>query len=151
VAEDFQAVEVLLVDDDETDAELTIRALRKEGLANRIYWAKDGQEGLDFIYRQGPFSDRDGTNPKLILLDIKMPRVDGIEVLRRLKSDPATRLIPIVIMTSSDSDRDVIETYRLGVNAYVVKPIEFENLSKAITHLGFFWMAVNRLPASPTA
>jgi two-component system response regulator len=142
---------VLLVDDDELDAELTIRALRKEGLANRIYWAKDGQEGLDFVYRQGSFKDRDGTNPKLILLDIKMPKVDGIEVLRRLKSDSATRLIPIVIMTSSDRDRDVIESYRLGVNAYVVKPIDFENLSKAITHLGFFWMAVNRLPADPSA
>jgi CheY-like chemotaxis protein len=151
VAEDYQAIEVLLVDDDELDAELTIRALRKEGLANRIYWAKDGQEGLDFVYRQGSFKDRDGANPKLILLDIKMPKVDGIEVLRRLKSDPATRLIPIVIMTSSDRDRDVVESYRLGVNAYVVKPIDFENLSKAITHLGFFWMAVNRLPANPGA
>ncbi len=151
MAEDYQAIEVLLVDDDELDAELTIRALRKEGLANRIYWAKDGQEGLDFVYRQGSFKDRDGTNPKLILLDIKMPKVDGIEVLRRLKSDSATRLIPIVIMTSSDRDRDVIESYRLGVNAYVVKPIDFENLSKAITHLGFFWMAVNRLPADPSA
>ena len=146
MAEDFQAVEVLLVDDDEADAELTIRALRKEGLANRIYWAKDGQEGLDFVYRQGSFKDRDGTNPKLILLDIKMPKVDGIEVLRRLKSDPATRLIPIVIMTSSDRDRDVIDSYRLGVNAYVVKPIEFEDLSATITRLGFFWMLVNRLP-----
>ena len=151
MAEDYQAIEVLLVDDDELDAELTIRALRKEGLANRIYWAKDGQEGLDFVYRQGSFKDRDGANPKLILLDIKMPKVDGIEVLRRLKSDSATRLIPIVIMTSSDRDRDVVESYRLGVNAYVVKPIDFENLSKAITHLGFFWMAVNRLPADPGA
>ena len=148
---DFQAVDVLLVDDDQLDAELTIRALRKDGLANKIFWAKDGQEGLDFVYRQGSFKDRDGANPKLILLDIKMPRVDGIEVLRRLKSDPATRLIPIVIMTSSDRDRDVIESYRLGVNAYVVKPIEFENLSKAIMYLGFFWMAVNRLPANPAA
>jgi two-component system, response regulator len=148
VAEDYQAVEVLLVDDDEADAELTIRGLRKEGLANRIYWARDGQEGLDFIYRQGSFKDRDTTVPKLILLDIKMPRVDGIEVLRRLKSDPATQLIPIVIMTSSDRDRDVVDSYRLGVNAYVVKPIGFENLSKAITRLGFFWMAVNRLPGS---
>lgn len=151
MAEDFQAVEVLLVDDDEADAELTIRALRKEGLANRIYWAKDGQEGLDFVYRQGSFKDRDGTNPKLILLDIKMPKVDGIEVLRRLKSDPATRLIPIVIMTSSDRDRDVIDSYRLGVNAYVVKPIEFEDLSATITRLGFFWMLVNRLPTGQAA
>ena len=151
MAEDFQAVEVLLVDDDEADAELTIRALRKEGLANRIDWAKDGQEGLDFVYRQGSFKDRDGTNPKLILLDIKMPKVDGIEVLRRLKSDPATRLIPIVIMTSSDRDRDVIDSYRLGVNAYVVKPIEFEDLSATITRLGFFWMLVNRLPTGQAA
>lgn len=143
---DFQAVDVLLVDDDQLDAELTIRALRKEGLANKIFWAKDGQEGLDFVYRQGSFKDRDSTYPKLILLDIKMPKVDGMEVLRRLKSDAETRLIPIVIMTSSDRDRDVIDSYRLGVNAYVVKPIEFEDLSKAITRLGLFWMLVNRLP-----
>lgn len=151
MTEDFQSVDVLLVDDDQLDADLTMRALRRESLAERIFWAKDGQEALDFVYRAGSFRNRDGAIPKVILLDIKMPKVDGIEVLRRLKSDDGTRFIPIVIMTSSGRDRDVHESYSLGANAYVVKPIEYEDLTSTVTRLGQFWMLINRMPANRPA
>jgi two-component system, response regulator len=143
----MQNVEILLVEDNPNDAELTIRALKKHHLVNSLVHVKDGEEALDFVYARGAFSARTGlNNPRLIILDLKLPKVDGLEVLRQLKNDPATESIPVVIMTSSREERDVIEGYRLGVNSYVVKPVEFENFVKAVADLGLYWMVLNTVP-----
>ena len=140
-------VEVLLVEDNMHDAEMTIRSLKKVNLANNLVHVKDGEEALDFIFGQGKFAGRDIVNgPKVILLDIKMPKVDGIEVLRRLKSDDATKTIPVVIMTSSKEEQDVISSYKLGVNSYVVKPVDFEGFAKAVSQLGLYWLLTNQPP-----
>lgn len=142
-------VEVLLVEDNVHDAEMTIRALKKVNLANNLVHVKDGEEAIDFIFAQGKFADRDMvTAPKVILLDIKMPKVDGIEVLRRLKADEATRCIPIVIMTSSKEELDIVNSYELGVNSYVVKPVDFEGFAKAVSQLGMYWLLTNQPPLS---
>jgi two-component system, response regulator len=143
----MQNVEILLVEDNPSDAELTIRALKKHHLINNLVHVKDGEEALDFIYAQGQFSHRAGlNNPRLIILDLKLPKVDGLEVLKKLKGDPLTEMIPIVIMTSSREERDVIEGYRLGVNSYIVKPVEFENFVRAVADLGLYWMVLNTVP-----
>jgi two-component system, response regulator len=134
-------IEILLVEDNPDDAELIIRTLRKNNLANHLIHKEDGQEALDFL-----FSDRK-VMPRLILLDLKMPRVDGIEVLRRLKSDQRRKVIPVVVLTSSKEERDIIESYKLGVNAYVVKPVDFDQFIKAVAQLGLFWMIHNQPPA----
>jgi len=144
---DYAAVDILLVEDSVTDAELTLRALRKHNLANQVHWAKDGQEALDFIFGNGEHAGRKaGKGVRLVLLDLKMPRVDGIEVLRRLKADERTRAIPVVIMTSSDQDRDVVASYNLGVNSYVVKPVEFGQFTKTVAEVGLYWIVTNRGP-----
>ena len=138
-------VEILLVEDNPHDAEMTIRALKKVNLANRLIHVKDGAEALDFIFSKGAFSERSvGNKPKVILLDIKMPKVDGIEVLRQIKADENTRTIPVVIMTSSKEEQDVITSYNLGVNSYVVKPVDFEGFAKAVSELGFYWLITNQ-------
>jgi len=138
-------VEILLVEDNPHDAEMTIRALRKVNLANRLIHVKDGAEALDFIFSKGAFSERSvGNKPKVILLDIKMPKVDGIEVLRQIKANENTRTIPVVIMTSSKEEQDVITSYNLGVNSYVVKPVDFEGFAKAVSELGFYWLITNQ-------
>jgi two-component system response regulator len=138
-------VEILLVEDNPHDAEMTIRALKKVNLANKLIHVKDGAEALDFIFAKGAFSDRKIENkPKVILLDIKMPKVDGIEVLRQIKSTDATKTIPVVIMTSSKEEQDVITSYDLGVNSYVVKPVDFEGFAKAVSELGFYWLITNQ-------
>lgn len=138
-------VEVLLVEDNPRDLELTLRALRKHHLANRVVTLADGAAALDFIFATGEFAARDITTvPRVIFLDLKLPKVDGVEVLRKIKSDPRTRLIPVVMITSSVEERDRIESYSLGVNSYVVKPIEFDAFAKAIADLGFYWLMVNR-------
>jgi len=138
-------VEILLVEDNPHDAEMTIRALRKVNLANRLIHVKDGAEALDFIFSKGAFSERSvGNKPKVILLDIKMPKVDGIEVLRQIKANENTRTIPVVIMTSSKEEQDVITSYDLGVNSYVVKPVDFEGFAKAVSELGFYWLITNQ-------
>ena len=142
----FETVEILLVEDNPTDAELTLRALRKGNLANHITWVKDGEEALDFIFRAGNYAERPSENPKLILLDIKLPKVDGIEVLKRIKSDDRTRIIPVVMVTSSAEGRDIAESYKLGVNSYVVKPVDFEQFSDTLSKAGFYWMLMNRVP-----
>ncbi len=140
-------VEILLVEDNVHDAELTIRALQKVNLANKIVHVKDGEEALDFVFGKGMFEGRSVTDkPKVILLDIKMPKVDGIEVLRQLKSDKLTRAIPVVIMTSSREEQDIITSYDLGVNSYVVKPVNFEAFAKAISDLGLYWLVINQHP-----
>jgi len=138
-------VEILLVEDNPHDAELTIRALKKANLANRLIHLHDGAEALDFLFAKGVYADRDiGNRPKVILLDIKMPKVDGIEVLRQLKLDEASRTIPVVIMTSSKEEQDIITSYDLGVNSYVVKPVDFDGFAKAVSELGFYWLITNQ-------
>ena len=142
-----EQVEILLVEDNAEDAEMTMRALRRHDLANQLHWVRDGAEALDYVFRTGPYAGREAARqPKLVLLDIKMPKVDGIEVLRRLKVDATTRAIPIVVMTSSNEERDVVESYRLGVNSYIVKPVQFEAFHDTVAKLGLYWMLSNRVP-----
>lgn len=138
-------VEILLVEDNAADAELTIRALHKVKIINNILHLKDGAEALDYLFGKGVFAKRDLTKlPKVILLDIKMPKVDGIEVLRQLKTNEQTKMIPVVIMTSSGEEQDIISSYRLGVNSYVVKPVGFEDFAKAVSELGLYWVLLNK-------
>ena len=137
---------ILLAEDNPNDIELTLAAFREHHLANAVDVAHDGAEALDYLYRRGAFAHRAALDPVVILLDLKMPRVDGLEVLRTVKGDPALRLIPVVVLTSSREDRDIIESYRLGVNAYVVKPVEFDNFIKAVAELGLFWALTNEPP-----
>ena len=138
-------VEILLVEDNPHDLELTLRALRKNNLANAITSVTDGEAALDFLFGRGKFAGR-GTDhpPRVVFLDLKLPKVDGIEVLRQVKADERTKRIPIVVVTSSAEERDRVDSYQLGVNSYVVKPIEFESFVKTISDLGFYWMAVNK-------
>jgi len=142
----FENVDILLVEDSPADAELTLRALRKGKVANNITWVKDGAEALEFIFRTGAYAGRPDQNPKLILLDLKLPKVDGIEVLKQVKADERTRVIPVVMVTSSAEGRDVIESYKLGVNSYLVKPVEFEQFSETVAKAGLYWMLMNRAP-----
>ncbi|MCU1350166.1 MAG: response regulator receiver protein [Acidobacteria bacterium] len=138
-------VEILIVEDNARDLELTMRALRKHNLGNRVFAVGDGEEALDFLFARGQYAQRRlGDGPHVILLDMKLPKVDGIEVLRQLKTDERTRSIPVVMVTSSAQERDMVESYRLGVNSYVVKPIDFDAFAKTIADLGFYWLAVNR-------
>ncbi|HEX8277387.1 MAG TPA: response regulator [Segetibacter sp.] len=141
----FNEVEILLVEDNVNDAELIIRSLRKVNLANHVVHLKDGAEALEFVFATGDYAERDIKKvPKVILLDIKMPRVDGIEVLRQVKLNPHTKSIPIVIMTSSREEQDIILSYQLGVNSFVVKPVEFTDFAKAVSELGLYWVLVNQ-------
>ena len=143
----FDEIEVLLVEDNETDAELTIRTLKKKNLANNLVWVKDGEEALEFIFATGRYSKREMHDlPKLVLLDLRMPKVDGMEVLRKIKSDERTNKIPIVVLTSSKEDEDIVESYNLGVNSYVSKPVEFEEFTNAVSTLGLYWMLLNKSP-----
>ncbi len=140
-------VEILLVEDNPQDLELCLRALRKANLGNHIQVARDGAEALDFIFCEGTFVHRHMEDiPKVILLDLKLPKIDGFEVLQRLKADSRTARIPIVVMTSSQEQRDVVESYRLGVNSYVVKPVNFESFAKAVEELGYYWLLLNQPP-----
>ena len=140
-----QPAEILLVEDSPADAEMTIRALKKVNLANNLIHVEDGQEALDYMFGQGKFGGRDTSKqPKVILLDIKMPKVDGLEVLRQLKQNLLTRSTPVVIMTSSGEEKDMLMGYTLGVNSYVVKPVNFEGFAKAVSELGLYWMLVNQ-------
>jgi CheY-like chemotaxis protein len=144
--EPYEQVEILLVEDSDLDAELTIRALKNGALANKLLRVRDGQEALDFIFRQGEFEGREDTIPRLVLLDLKMPRVDGMEVLKAIKANEKTRRIPVVVMTSSQEEKDIAQTYDLGVNSYVVKPVDFTALTELARQAGYYWMAVNRPP-----
>ena len=145
--DEMAQVEILLAEDDPADAEMTLRALRRNNLANRVHWVRDGAEALDFMFRSGRYVDRDRNHaPKLIMLDIKMPKVDGIEVLRRLKANEATRSVPVVVMTSSNEEQDVIDSYRLGVNSYIVKPVHFDAFLETVAKIGLYWVLTNRAP-----
>jgi two-component system, response regulator len=137
-----EIIEILLVEDNDDDAELTIRALKKYNLANRLVHLHDGEEALNFL-----FDTNSSVLPKIILLDIKMPKVDGMEVLRKIKSDPYRKIIPVVVLTSSKEERDIVESYKLGVNAYIVKPVEFDKFVKAVSEIGFFWLILNQPPS----
>ncbi len=141
------AVELLLVEDSSQDLELAMRALRKANLANRIHAARDGAEALDYVFCHGAHAARRITDgPKVILLDLKLPKIDGLEVLKRIKADPRTKTIPIVVLTSSKEETDVVASYQLGVNAYIVKPVNFERFSEAVRDLGLFWLLLNQSP-----
>jgi CheY-like chemotaxis protein len=144
---EVKEVEILLVEDNPTDAELTIRALKKNNLANKLVWVKDGAEALDFLFATGAYTGRNVTCPlKVVLLDLRLPKVDGMEVLRRIKGDERTRAIPVVVLTSSKEDRDVAESYQLGVNSFISKPVGFEEFAKTVSELGLYWLLVNRPP-----
>jgi len=137
---------ILLVDDSPRDTELILEAFRASNLANEVMSLSDGAEALDYLYRRGQFADRRNGQPAVIMLDLKMPKVDGIEVLRQVKSDHALKLIPVVVMTSSREEQDLMKTYQLGVNAYVVKPVKFGDFQAAVTQLGMFWAVHNEPP-----
>ena len=140
-------VQILLVEDSPRDAEMTLRTLRKRNLANHVVHVKDGEEALDWLYGRGTHADRDATQQaKVVLLDLKLPKVDGLEVLRAIRADPRTQLQPVVVMTSSQEQRDLIESYKLGVNSYVVKPVDFDAFSAAVAELGHYWLLVNKEP-----
>ncbi len=142
------AVDILLVEDNPNDLELALRALKKRHLANKVVVARDGAEALDFIFGTGAYADRDIANQlKVVLLDLKLPKIDGLEVLRRIKSDERTKLIPVVVLTSSQEERDIVESYRLGVNSYMVKPVDFEQFIDCVSELGLYWLVCNKPPA----
>jgi len=137
---------ILLAEDNDNDVELTLTALQECRLRNEVEVVRDGAEALDYIYRQGKYAERDECLPCVVMLDLKMPRVDGLEVLRRIKSDPALKHIPVVMLTSSREEKDLVSSYDLGVNAFVVKPVDFEQFLQAIRALGMFWAIVNEPP-----
>lgn len=144
---DSGEIEILLVEDNPTDLELALRVFKKHRIANRIEVARDGVEALDFLFGEGAHADR-GTVviPKVILLDLKLPKIGGIEVLRRIKSDPRTRAIPIVVLTSSREEKDLLESYQLGVNSYIVKPVDFDQFSECLRDIGMYWLLSNTPP-----
>jgi CheY-like chemotaxis protein len=137
---------ILLVEDDPKDVELTLTALEDYNLANEVVVARDGAEALDYLYRRGAFADRPPDNPAVLLLDLKLPKVDGLEVLQQIKSEPSLKLIPVVVLTSSREEKDMVASYKLGVNAYVVKPVDFHEFVNAIKELGMFWAIINEPP-----
>lgn len=137
---------ILIVEDDPKDVELTLTALEEYNLANEVVIARDGVEALDYLYSRGEFSARSAENPAVLLLDLKLPRIDGLEVLRQIKSDDALKMIPVVVLTSSHEEKDMVASYRLGVNAYVVKPVDFHEFVNAIKELGIFWAVINQPP-----
>lgn len=140
-------INLLLVEDRAEDAELALLALNKHKLVNQIKWVKDGQEALDFLFCQGEYVNRGNEiNPKLILLDLKMPKVDGLEVIKAVRNNPKTQNIPIVALTTSREDQDKIKAYNLGVNSYIVKPVDFDNFTKSVQELGFYWLLLNEPP-----
>ena len=142
-----EMVEILLVEDNPSDMELALRALKNYNVSDHIETARDGAEALDFIFGMGAYEGRSAEEkPKLILLDLKLPKVDGLEVLRRVKADPATRSIPVVVMTSSTEERDIIDSYHLGVNSFISKPVNFEQYAEAVGTVGNYWLRVNQHP-----
>jgi two-component system response regulator len=144
-------VEILIVEDNANDAELALIALREEKLANNVVWLKDGAQALDFIFAEGEYSGREILNqPKLILLDLKMPKVGGIEVLRKIRNDERTKSIPVAVMTSSSEEKDIIATYKLWVNSYIVKPVDFDKFSQCVKEVGLYWLVVNHPPVLHT-
>jgi two-component system response regulator len=142
-----KSVEILLVEDNPNDEMLALHAFKKHNLANKVHVVRDGAEALEYIFCTGAYAERPFENPRLILLDKKLPLVDGMEVLRAIRADPRTRLVPVVMLTSSAEDRDVIESYQLRVNSYIIKPVDFEQFSETVRQLGCYWLRVNRQPS----
>ena len=142
----FQQVEILLVEDSSADAEMTMRTLKRRGIANSIEWVKDGVEALDYLFCRGDYVERANGLPKMVLLDLKMPRLDGLQVLREMKQDPRTQAIPVVMMTSSREEGDLLASYRLGVNSFVVKPVDFGEFAETVSQVGMYWMIANQVP-----
>lgn len=140
-------IDILFVEDSPIDAELTLLALREENLANNVIWLQDGAQALDFIFAEGEYAGRNMDNqPKLILLDLKMPKIGGIEVVKRIRGDERTKSIPIVVMTSSQEEKDIFDTYKLGINSYIVKPVDFDKFTKSVKEIGFYWLLMNHSP-----
>jgi len=140
----YETVEILLVEDSRADAEMTLRTLKKRGIANHIEWVRNGVEALDYLYCRGAYAERTGGHPRLVLLDLKMPLMDGLQVLEHMKADPRTQTIPVVMMTSSRVEGDLLASYRLGANSYVVKPVDFDSFAEMVTEVGMYWMISNQ-------
>jgi CheY-like chemotaxis protein len=141
-------VEILLVEDNVSDVQLTLHALDRNKLTNQIHVVRDGAEALDFLFSTGQYADRTAQrNPRVVLLDLKLPLIDGMEVLRRMKAEPRTRSIPVVVLTSSREERDIVESYQLGVNSYIVKPVDFEQFTESVRQLGLYWALLNQPPS----
>ena len=140
-------IEILLVEDNPRDVEMTLRALKKRNLANKVQVATDGAEALDFIFARGKYSSRSlADGPKVILLDLKLPKVSGLEVLKAIKSNESTKIIPVVVLTSSQEEKDLIESYKLGVNSYITKPVDFDKFIESVGELGLYWLLINKPP-----
>lgn len=142
----LRQVEILLVEDSSADAEMTMRTLKRRGIANHIVWVRDGVEALEYLFCEGEYAGRASGDPKLVMLDIKMPRMDGLQVLEKLKRDPRTQRIPVVMMTSSREEFDLLASYTLGVNSYVVKPVDFDAFAGIVAQVGMYWMIANEVP-----
>ena len=140
----YQQVEILLVEDSKADAEMTLRTLKKRGIANNVEWVRNGVEALDFLFCENQYADRPAGHPRLVLLDLKMPLMDGLQVLERMKADPRTKAIPVVMMTSSREEGDLLASYRLGVNSFVVKPVDFADFAEMVSQVGMYWMISNQ-------
>jgi two-component system, response regulator len=141
-------VEILLVEDNPGDVELTLHAFKRANLGNEVHVVRDGAEAIDFLWHSGPYEKHHlNDDPKVILLDLKLPKVDGLEVLKRIKGDPDKAMIPVVVLTSSAEERDIVESYRLGVNSYIVKPVDFEQFTESVRTLGMYWLLINHPPA----
>jgi two-component system response regulator len=146
--EQFEQIGILLVEDNPLDAELSMNALQGDGVVNQITWVRDGEEALDYLFRRGRYAERLDVLPRLVLLDLKMPKVNGVEVLKAIKSDERLKRIPVVVMTSSQEERDLAMTYELGVNSYVVKPLDFNTFAEITRQAGYYWLAINRSAGS---
>lgn len=145
--ENLNEVEILIVEDNPNDAEMALRALKKNKLTNNVLMVDDGEDALDFIFRRGEYSGRNNESaPKMILLDLKLPKVNGLEVLREIKSNPETKMIPVIVLTSSKEESDIVESYKLGVNSYIVKPVDFDKFVDAVRELGLYWLLLNESP-----
>jgi CheY-like chemotaxis protein len=144
---DNNEVEILLVEDNSNDAELALRALKKHNLANHVAVVTDGEEALDFVFARGKYAHRRIENsPRIILLDLKLPKVDGLEVLRTIKGDLRTKIIPVIVLTSSKEEKDIVESYKLGVNSYILKPVDFDKFVDAVKDIGYYWLLLNQSP-----
>jgi two-component system, response regulator len=147
VMRNYSEVDILIVEDNPNDAEMALRALRTNNLSNNVLVVKDGEEALDFIFARGVYAHKNHINrPKVVLLDLKLPKVSGLEVLQEIKSNPDTKIIPVIVLTSSKEENDIIESYRLGVNSYIVKPVDFEKFVEAVRDLGLYWLLLNQQP-----
>lgn len=140
-------IDILLVEDNKNDAELAIRALKKNNVSNSIVWVKDGEEAIHYLFGEGEYSKRNINNkPKIVLLDLKLPKIDGIEVLQKIRSNQLTKKLPVVMLTSSNEEKDIVKSYDLGVNSYVVKPLDFNDFAKSISDIGLYWVVMNQSP-----